>query len=95
MFCSIQQDKKYRESREKHLTKEEYKAIRSLRSNKDIVIKPADKGSAIVIMDKLSYINEGQKQPHNTQFYEQTSSDLTGEVIHRVNLHVHDMLQKG
>ena len=46
-------------------------------------------------MDKLSYINEEQKQLNNTQFYEQTSSDLTGEVIHRVNLHVHDMLQKG
>ena len=29
------------------------------------------------------------------QFYEKTSSDLTGEVIHGVNLHVHDMLQKG
>ena len=36
-----------------------------------------------------------RKKFNNTQFYEQRSSDLTGEVIHRVNLHVHDMLQKG
>ena len=89
------QRQKYRELKKKNLTKEEYKAIRSLKNNKDIVIKPADKGSAIVILDKLSYINEGEKQLNNTQFYEPTDSDLTGEVIHRINPHVHNMLQKG
>ena len=31
---------------------------------------------------------------NNIQCYEQTSTDLTGEVIHRANLHVHDVLQK-
>ena len=29
------------------------------------------------------------------KFYDETSWDLTGEVLHRVNLHVNDMLQKG
>ena len=79
----------------KNLTKEEYKAIRSLNKNKDIFIKPADKGSATVILDKQSYINEGQRHLHNTQFYQETDSDLTDEVIHRINLQVHNMLQKG
>ena len=46
-------------------------------------------------MDKASYTNEGQRQLNNTQFYESTETDLTGEVIHRVNFHAHDMLQKG
>ena len=98
MICSIEQDlhrQKYREPRKGTLIKEEYIAIRSLRKNKNIVIKLADKDSAIVTMDKSLYINEGQKQLNNTQFYEQTSSDFTGEVIHRVNLHIRDMLQKG
>ena len=98
MFYSNEQDlhrQKYREPKEKNLAKEEYKAIRSLNKNKDMIIKPADKGSAIVIMDKQSYIVEGQRQLHNTQLYEETDSDLTGEVIHRINLHVHNMLQKG
>ena len=58
-------------------------------------MKPADKGSAVVILDKLSYINEGQKQFQNTQFCEQSDSELTGEVIHRNNLHAQNMLQKG
>ena len=69
--------------------------MKSLKNNENIIIKPADKGSAIVILDKQSYINEGQGQLHNTQFYEETESNHTGEVISRVNLHVHNMLQRG
>ena len=66
-----------------------------MNKNENIIIKPADKGSAIGILNKQSYINEGQRQPHNTHFYEEMNSDLTGEVIHRMNLHAHNLLQKG
>ena len=83
------------EPRKKNLTKEEYKAIKSLRTNADIIIKPAGKGRAIVILDKQSYINDGERQIHNNEFYEETETDLTGEVIHRINLHVNNMLQRG
>ena len=89
MFHSIEQDLhrlKYRQPRKKNLTKEEYKSIKSLRNNSHIIIKPADKGSAIIILDKQYYINEGERQLHNNHFYEETETDLTGEVIHRVNL---------
>ena len=90
MFYSIEQDlhsQKYREPKKKNLTKEEYKAIRSLNKNENMIIKPADIGSAIVILNKQSCINEGQRQLHSTQFYEETDLDLTGEVIHRINSH--------
>ena len=95
VFCSIEQDlhrQKYSEPRKKNLTKEDYKAIRSLKNNKDIVIKPSDKGSATFILGKQSYINEGQKKLNHTQFYESTESDLTGEVIHGINLYAHNIL---
>ena len=98
MFHSIEQDLhrlKYRQPRKKNLSKEGYKSIKSLKSNPYIIIKPADKGSAIIILHKQHYINEGERQLHNNQFYEETESDLTGEVIHRVNLHVNNMLQRG
>ena len=75
MFYSIAQNlhrQKYRGPKKKNITKEEYRAIRSLNKNKDMIIKPADKGSTIVILNKQSYINEGQRQLHNTQFYEET-----------------------
>ena len=62
--------------------------------NSDIIIKPADKGSAIVILNKQYYINEGERQLLSNQFYEETETDLIGEVIHRVNLHVNNMLQR-
>ncbi|KAJ8041098.1 hypothetical protein HOLleu_11818 [Holothuria leucospilota] len=35
-----------------------------LRSNKDIIIKPADKGSAVVVMSVTDYISEGTRQTH-------------------------------
>ena len=98
MFYSIEQDlhrQKYREPWNKNLTKEECKAIKSLKNNGNIIIKVADKGSVIVILDKQSYINEGQRQLHNTQFYEETDSDNIGDVINRINVHVHNMLQRG
>ena len=98
MFYSIEQDlhrMKYRQPRKKNLTKDEYHSIKSLRNHPDIIIKPADKGSAIVIQDKHNYIAEGERQLQNEQFYEETLTDLTGEVIHRVNLFVNKMLQRG
>ena len=97
MFYSIEQDlhrQKYKEPKKKNYTKEEYKAIRSLNKNKNIIVKPADKGSAIVILNKQSYINEGQRQLHDTQFYEETDSDLTSEVIHR-SIYIHTICYKG
>ena len=98
MFYSIEQYLhriKYRQPRNKNFTKEEYQSIKSLRNHPDTIIKPADKGSAIVILDKHYYISEGERQLQNEQFYEENSSDLTGEVIHRVNLFVNNMLQRG
>ena len=98
MFYSIEQDLhrlKYRQSRKKNLNKVEYQSIKSLKNNPDIIIKPADKGSAIVLLNKDNYIAEGERQLQDEQFYEETHTDLTGEVIHRVNLFANNMLQRG
>ena len=97
MFYSIEQDLyrlKYRQPRKKNLAIEEYQSIKSLRNLSNIIIKPADKGSAIVILDRDNYVKE-ERQLHNDYFYEETDTDLTGEVIHRVNLYVNNMLQMG
>jgi hypothetical protein len=51
-----------------NLTPVERTALRNLRSNEDIVIKPADKGSAVVVMDKSAYIREAERQLMMTGF---------------------------
>ena len=35
------------------------------------------------------------RQPNDTKFYEKTTSNHIGEVINRINLHIHNMLQRG
>ena len=42
-----------------------------------IVIKGADKGGAIVIQNRNDYINEGNHQLGDTNFYKEMDSDLT------------------
>ena len=54
---------------EDNLSYAEREALSELRNNPDIVIKPADKGSATVIMDRSAYIAEAQRQLNNTKYY--------------------------
>ena len=58
-----------------NLKKEEVITINTLRNNKDIVIKPANKGGNIVIMNKEDYIKEGLRQLSDTNHYEILEED--------------------
>jgi len=42
----------------------------------DIIMKPADKGSATVIMDRDAYIAEADKQLNNIRHYNRLDQDL-------------------
>lgn len=55
---------------------EEREIIRELQENKNIVIKPADKGSKIVIMDKQQYVGEAHRQLVNTKYYRPIGESL-------------------
>uniref|UniRef100_A0A3Q1H089 Uncharacterized protein n=1 Tax=Acanthochromis polyacanthus TaxID=80966 RepID=A0A3Q1H089_9TELE len=52
-----------------NLTEEELKALKDLREDTLIVIKPADKGSATVIMDRTDDIYEALRQLNDTTYY--------------------------
>ena len=60
-----------------NISPNERKAIRELRDNNKIVIKPADKGSAVVILNREDYLAEGFKQLSDANFYQIQDSDLT------------------
>ena len=78
-----------------NLTPQEQTALQQLKRNKHIVIKPADKGSKIVIMDTQHYILECNRQLTNTQHYihinnniqKQTQTQLRQilDDLHRLN----------
>ena len=61
----------------KNMTIEELQGLITLKKNPDIVIKGADKGSAVVIMDRKDYISEGLKQLSDNKFYTEKDTDLT------------------
>ena len=44
-----------------NLTQAERSALRDIQERDDIIIKPSDKGSAGVVMDKTTYIYKKQK----------------------------------
>lgn len=59
-----------------NLTNGEKESLSKLRKNKDIIIKPADKGGATVILDRLSYEAEAERQLSNSKYYKKIDSSL-------------------
>ena len=74
----------------KNLKKEEYQAMRKLYMNNDIVIKPADKGGSIVIMNTTDYINEAERQLNNPDHYEKLQEDPT----QKFNTHINNLINQ-
>ena len=52
-----------------NFTKEEWLAMRSLAEDWSIIVKPADKGSCVVVWDREDYLAEGYKQLCDTSTY--------------------------
>ena len=68
----------FKASREKNLTPGEFKAIKEIQDlTHQIIIRPADKGSAVVVQDRETYIAESLRQLNNPMFYLKVDEDLT------------------
>ena len=55
----------------------ERQALKNLRRRQDIVIKPADKGSTVVVLKKEDYITEAERQLRNENHYQKLEKDPT------------------
>ena len=58
--------------------------------NNDIVIKPADKGGSIVIMNKTDYIAQAERQLSNPDHYEKLQEDPT----QKFNTHIKNLINQ-
>ncbi|CAJ0961482.1 unnamed protein product, partial [Ranitomeya imitator] len=70
-----------------NLSLTEKQALSSLHSNRSIILKPADKGGAIVVMNRVQYIHEITRQLSDTTTYGVIPRDPVATIsnkIHRV-----------
>ena len=76
-------------------TPEERKALKDLQKRDDIIIKEADKGSAVVVMNKKDYLAEAGRQLGDTSFYQKLEKDLTPPFSKEVKQQVQQLFTKG
>lgn len=88
--------KKYFKSNKErfNLSQDEVKALRELVHNKHIVIKPADKGSAVVILSRDQYITEVNRQLSNTTYYKKLSEPIYLQTIPTVHKTIDGLKEK-
>ena len=58
--------------RHSNTSKEEWNATRPLVDDRTIVIKKANKGSCVVVLDRMDYLLESEKQLNDTSTYKST-----------------------
>ncbi|CAJ0951069.1 unnamed protein product, partial [Ranitomeya imitator] len=68
-----------------NISGEEYRALQELVHDDDIIIKPADKGGAVVIMDKGKYIAEINRQLRDEMVYQRLDGDPKFDIMGEIN----------
>jgi len=78
-----------------NLSLTEYQALRALRANDDVVIKGADKGGAVVVMQKTLYRQEALRQLHNTKYYRPLPGPIYTETAQKLTVIVDHLKREG
>ena len=68
-----------------NLSPAEREALTELKNNQSIVIKPADKGSATVIMDRSAYVAEAHRQLTNSRYYRKLDRPIYIDNVKPIN----------
>ena len=77
-----------------NLSSLERSALTNLRRREDIVIKPADKGSAVVVLSTEDYIEKAQSQLSNGDYYQKLGSDPTSTYAAEIKEFVISMFER-
>lgn len=67
-----------------NITYEERKALDSLRQREDLIIKEADKGSSVVIMDRSFYITQAEIILNDSSAYQQIGADDDHKLMKKI-----------
>ena len=86
---------KFRPKRPSNLTESEFSALRSLHARRDTVIKPADKGGALVVWRADLYRDEALRQLGDTTFYTRVDKDLTSTHQTTISNTIHTFIANG
>ena len=68
-----------------NLSLEERKALGELKSNTDLVINKADKGSTIVVQNRTDYINDALEHLNDPNTYRELEGDPTNSICRGIN----------
>ncbi|BHF84498.1 hypothetical protein SprV_0902764900 [Sparganum proliferum] len=72
----------------------EVKAIRELKRDEEIVIVPADKGRATVMLDKSEYVAKAQQLLNDNQSYKVLDSDPMKALVGKINKSLNQMMNE-
>ena len=66
-----------------------------LSNNRNIIIKPADKGEATVILNTTDYLQEAKRQLDNDTYYKRIEEDCTSGHEQTINHCIDDLVKNG
>jgi len=78
-----------------NITREQRQAISKLRANEEIIIKSADKGGMVCVMDKAAYLTEAYRQLNNTKYYKDIPEPIQKHNIPVINNILEDLCEQG
>jgi hypothetical protein len=76
-----------------NISRQERRALKQLKDNDSIIIKPADKGSRVVIMNKCDYVREGLIQLQDMDFYQPIPASISEDTASKVTSILEEMLR--
>ena len=82
-------------NKSRNISSAEEKALRKASHSTDFVIKPADKGGALVVWRRDLYVQGAERQLHDTTFYRKESSDLTSRNNDKVRQVLLEEIEEG
>ena len=69
--------------------------MKELRTYDDVVIKEADKGAGVVVLDKTLYVREALRQLNDNNVYQKLDSDPTEDIINHLNVTLVRLVNEG